>query len=404
MRKLRGIRATWRWFAVILPHDYIVATVLVGMIGISLFADVVRAVPPGQGDPIEMMMYICAISWGFVRAFSLNPVFDSEYRDWLASTPWRRGMPLPFGSVLPALQDLVALLLLFGWSVAVRLDHPGLTVGAYVLGWCFAACLAMLVSRETTGFAAAFLLPGLLLVWNAPLLISALLTAATAAASIGLWRSLGRFPWKDGLTPEERAAQNRRAAPDPSDRQGAAKLQRLGWPFARLGPPERRAEALATGAEKRLSLDAALGCLLVVWMFRCIAGTPAPNPQGREAVLLTTYLGLSIACVGLRTALMLYCQPPLNLWGQIASFRPIIPSYHSMLLNPVGTAIIAVLGPLLLNRAGLSLENNLSLSAVAVLLSQAVLGPELHRWRLTCAQRAPEPFQFGSSEILVRVK
>jgi hypothetical protein len=52
-------------------------------------------------------LVLCAGSYGLGRVAATHPIFNTPYRRWLMTTPWRRGLPLPLGEVSLTTGDAV---------------------------------------------------------------------------------------------------------------------------------------------------------------------------------------------------------------------------------------------------------------------------------------------------------
>ncbi len=90
---------------------------------------------------------------GFAVAFyvayrvSFHPVYRSDYRTWLANTPWNASKPLPLGPVHLIPQDLavLALLLLLMHTVG---RQPLLLIFGFFFAYQLALALTVLIAGE----------------------------------------------------------------------------------------------------------------------------------------------------------------------------------------------------------------------------------------------------------------
>ena len=76
--------------------------------------------------------YVTAAYWGFGalwlaawRLWTRHPFYKSAYRNWLRSTPWQPGMPLPKGSPMPGLAEAVLITLAVMASAEERRSSSG---------------------------------------------------------------------------------------------------------------------------------------------------------------------------------------------------------------------------------------------------------------------------------------
>ncbi len=395
MRRTNWPRAVAQWLRLVAPPAWTFATLVIFLVFFEA-ACVAAAIFENDWETARRMhlmrdalLTAAAGMYGVYRVWQSHPLFQNEYREFLARTPWDRNRPLPLAPLHLVPQDIliVALLLL------PLLFRPLLSPAAIVTGFLFAylAFLALaLVGTNQPWFAwlAIFAL-GLsmrLAEWNA---WAALLVVLLAYPLVwhGVWRSLAAFPWDDPAsrrwpdlrrklltTPQADRARRMENETQPVELTGL-------WPWNVLSVdrPERNllgAHAWAWAAQAGW------------WTYALAARIPEPATpaQVAEAHSLTTFgLLVAAAACGL-VRLVTYIgghRSPLNLWGRIASGRFIIPAYDVVAVTPLAVLLLGVVAYPTLAWLGLSPAMGAGVTT-ALLLGLSLTGaPRLRRWQLT---------------------
>lgn len=153
-------------------------------------------------EPVLGLILALALAIPCVRAISFHPIFQSNYREWLEATPWRRGLPLPLGSIHPSVGELWCYGVLLAIALALR-PYSGLTVSqvfaAVLFPFMGMAGLWTLANTRTgeRGLAAVALAipPIAVTLIHVPRIAWVLLIACPIVAYVGVYRSLALFPW-----------------------------------------------------------------------------------------------------------------------------------------------------------------------------------------------------------------
>jgi hypothetical protein len=331
--------------------------------------------------------------FGFIRVLRHHPACSKSYLNYLATTPWQRGRPLPLGPVRLASQDLAVVGLLtavivVGNRLPLYLPAVGFLVGYLIcLGWMFL--------RTGPWWAAWTIAFGLGLAlrlawWNA-WAAAAALAVTVAASQCGLWQSWLAFPWANELQPTRRKlfdpdidpliARKRRERDRPFDAETT-------WPLAglRFSLPERSLNPT----------KAWLSAALVGWWMYAVAG-PLPH----DPVDVHKFAGLMFTACAVVLALgriVLYVashHPPISIWGRFATRQYLIPAYDVVFVTPliVATMGLPCYGALYL--AGVPAITSAAITSTLLIGLACTGGPRLRAWQLT----APSRLVFTSTSV-----
>jgi hypothetical protein len=360
-----------RWLCLVLPSGWIVALFMLFL----LIEEVIWLwLAYTTGDTcallqqrLAMVGSVC-VGYAVFRIMAFHPLFRSEYRKWLESTPWSSPKPLPVGPVHLVVQDLVVLGILFAllhtWHMDV-LDVLVVFAGAYQL--------AVAASLWPTGlrwrcYTILFVL-GLVVRFNQnPLVALVVLVALYPFTRLAVRRCLERFPWQ---LPHWWPRFDLK--PNGTQEQRKFGQSNLGWPYDLLRPIKPRLEiTLADGT--------ALSVLLGWWAYAIAANISNDGQQGTAVVAHAIVLGAAL------TRLMIYCQNywwPISLWGRLWTGRWIIPRYDRVLVAPLLAVALHFVGmfALLTLRLEFSVWIAITLAVpIWILLNGR---PKLFDWQLT---------------------
>lgn len=309
---------------------------------------------PGKvgGMPSYVVLLFVAGLYGFGRVVRFHPELLPRYKPWLATVPWRPGMPLPLGPVHPVGRDLLvlvplALLAQFAsggsWAVPLLVFGVAYLVPMWVAflgrGW-WACALAV-------GFAGLVRAAG-----DVPV-TAAIVVAMLAAALLGLRQSMPRQELKPDTKPSAAG---------------------LGSPFEELAPvPPPTPVPLA---------HAAAYAGLAGWWVYCVVAVVWPDANRVSTVLVTSAL-CTMAAVQRLVVYLAGSAPPLDLRGRWTTGRWVLPGYDHILIAPLVVLLVAISLPPALAQAGLPVAVLAGVSSTAVLLLAIILPPTRARWRLT---------------------
>jgi hypothetical protein len=300
------------------------------------------------------------------------------YRNWLESTPWCAGKPLPLGPPQLVLADALGLLAL--GAAAWRLGGMP-PLGLLLMLWLFFAPYLILLAfalwltgEAYVGFAVLAMVGLTVRLGLGPhAAIPPILLAGYGLAYLGYRRSLRRWPWparslfvydlyRTGLKPN----------PD------APPSGRFGWPFERLAPQFPLAPASIPTREAIL-----VPILVGWWVYASLALKPAAGPHTVSIVFM-------VASLGSLLRLLLYVpgyEPPVSFLGRIATNRLIIPSFDQVFVTPLVAFAMSLAVPFWLGGSGVPWEAGTSIALTVVLLVLFLGGPSRQRWWLTAQAR-----------------
>jgi hypothetical protein len=326
-----------------------------------------------------------AFFYGLYRVRCFHPNLHSDYRNWLAQTPWKHPQPLPLGPVLLAWQDailigtvMVIAVSLYGWSGSVLLLEL----------FFFAYFLALIVALATTEerpamYAMTFGIGAMILTSKSELQYFLWCAFTYAAGWMGLRRSWKRFPWSFDSSILIAGDKSRRST----------NKSELGWPFKSLSPEP--APEFLPPVQRAIAISLLAGWLVyaVVTWFVEMAGQRRPvegPPHGLAALFVVPWFVLAriVACDPATYV------PPISLAGRIRTGQWIIPGYDQVFIAPaLALSVLAFLPPTLAAlHMGLGICNGATVT-VAVLIT-CTLGPSRRRWILTGSHRI-SPGNFG---------
>jgi hypothetical protein len=346
-------RATLGWLHAVLAPNVICLLFVVGVTIVALWVLAMHYAFHARymyslGRPSEMMnLFIVLISamtayYGLMRSTNFHPALDYRYHEWLRSTPWTPGSPLPEGPLAPVWQDAVVLTAatLVTASFADQTANPvaatlgpclGMAIGL-ALGWT----IANVVTRNLIAAYGAFL--------TAPLALHATMhygeasfavaaVAAAIVAYLGVAAGLRSYPWT--IFPKDK--QYFRKVLNPyGERTLNWKLNAdVGWPYAQLLSPP----ADCRFSRRRAATEAIIAAAWASALTRLI-------PLQNQSVAWGAVAQLTMITMIFKLAanLPLLC-PKFCLGERIFKLRPIIWRHDRILVEAlavgVGVAIVA---------------------------------------------------------------
>lgn len=348
-----------------------------------------------------------AFLYGIYRVMKSHPYAMPRYRDWLASTPWSYGKPLPLGPVRIVWEDFLILTCLASIAVIAHThvsqavlvrqaifpenlyDLIGVIVFAFFLGRTL--CLAGTIAENNYYIAPVFFLAPLIIyphfnLWMG--MISLLLIYLIVA--IGVRWTLSRFPWE---LPRWKQSTRELLLQD-TFKQGL-----IGWPYRDIGPPRKDIDTLDLRAAVTLSALAAWWTFSFIhggvvfaelstgfsWqeLISAISETPVNNIHYNGVFWLAWWVVVVVIAAGRTIAYMLGTWPPISLLGRIATGRLIIPGYDKIFVAPIILLAYGWAGPSALFATGLSPLAIPAVSLFGLLMLGMTLGPSREAWYFT---------------------
>lgn len=326
-------------------HFYIVSIILVGllfgfgMIQMGYLVVRYKISLTFLTDPLLAIACLTAWSYGSGFAAYCHPVFDSEYRKWLATTPWTPAHPLPRGPLIDLRTDaivIVALSLLCIPSAYLRQDYLQLLSAPLILvffGKLMVWFWANVRTAQWNDVYGALAIPLLLLflpfsVWTvAPIAIATLVVSWN-----GVNRSLQRFPWSGDYS---EAFLTSGETPYSADYQRAASV---GWPYAQLllDPVKD------VSPRRRLWIE---NLIIAGWVGLLLSRLPYGDQQAWGMVALW----FVIAGIAMASYRLVACRPAICgqlCWGlRRATGRWIVPRHDHIFLGPMLIMLLAIAAP-----------------------------------------------------------
>lgn len=314
---------------------------------------------------LRVINVVVLIAWGVVyglyRSIAFHPVWRAPYRNWLAVSPWRPGLPLPLGPVHLVWQDALFMAVLVALAVIVSHAHPAIPLIAVLGGYLLGMTANLIRTRQPRSVLVILaIIPLTWYVWDRPWLILLVTAVGWLIGTWGLQRSWRSLPW--GLLDDPS-----RAKPDSAS---------LGWPFDRLNAHEPRAPIRTRSVM--------IGALLVGWyvfsFFHCY-----DEPGWRKAETITMGIVMFGFVVAFVRALV-YCggrHAPLPLRARIRLGRLLLPGYDRALVAPLLTATTAIAGPVVLGAFKLYDPLTGGIMTAVLLMMGFGLPPTLRKWQLT---------------------
>src|SRR5262245_39521995 len=131
---MNGVWHCWhrwhRWLRLVWPPGILVVLLMVPFVFTELFALWTAAelnawsILPTLHLPRDWCLLFAAATIGAVRVLMTHPIFQDEYREFLARTPWDRTKPLPLGPVHIVPQDALPAGSLLALMAFQPLLHP----------------------------------------------------------------------------------------------------------------------------------------------------------------------------------------------------------------------------------------------------------------------------------------
>jgi hypothetical protein len=374
-----------RWMRQVLPRDTLVATA----VGCDVLVELVYLWIAWRFGGVDesffakvrlIVQVVAATSYGVYRVGTFHPACDSDYRQWLRTTPWTPRSPLPMGPVHVVPQDIV---LICASMLLCRVEDWRVLYipTAFFCAYCATlATFTWATGQKVLAYALGAGLGGVVFGIQYP--VAAFGAAVTTAllAPVAIRASLRSFPWE---LPGYLAAKSFQQHIEDQQQ------QRIGWPFDVFTPQPPKAWVSWTDG-LGVSLLAGWWYLAFYWqaefgakpfLWLIVAFTSGIGGLVRLGVYATNH------------------RPPISFWGRFATLRPWQRGYDEIVLSPALATIVGVCGLTLTVMAEnpgarlamqlptwlplLTAPGGLALSIGILLLG----GPGLERWRLSGRHR-----------------
>lgn len=299
-------------------------------------------------EPQDWMLKIFLVYMGLARVFGPHPDGKPRYRNWLKTTPWHPGMPLPLGPITLNFYDLV-LLAVTGFMFTKLGMHAELSILLFGVAYTIAVMLKLLSTGPARiDYLLSFGL--LLMVWVLPdVRVAALiLVAMYPVEHWAIRHSLKSFPWEPQVP--------KHYVP-------------LGWTFERLGPEPVKVRVPFFDA---LIVSLLFGGCVYVTLSKSFADAR----QTIEGCLV--FAGFTAALI--RFLIYFGGTSNLGLFSRLVTGRLIIPGYDQIFVAPILIGGLLVAASVAVQRPIEPVEAGAFGSLIVLVLLG--MGPSLRRFRL----------------------
>jgi hypothetical protein len=329
--------------------------------------------PDSLYRPQQIVLGFATVAYAAYRVLAFHPFYRPGYRNWLMTTPWAWGKPLPAGPIPLVWEDavIVAAACLPAWVQGTV--HPLGTISLLLGVYLFALAQTFWTTGAwAAGYAVLFGVGlGMRLCREAPAVHASAMMMAYAVGMLGLRRSLRRWPdwsyWQDSMSPQAQS--------------GGTSSAQLGWPYDRLGPK------FTQGGGGVRAIDGILGGLLAGWALHAV-GAVFDNLEVYVALVQATVFQFILIGPGARvSAYVTGYAPPISLGGRFRTFRWIIPSYDQVFVTPLVAMFAGLLAFAGAKSLGWPPDVVVPVTATLSLWALLLGGPPRRRWWLTARHR-----------------
>ena len=318
-----------------------------------------------EGVTSFRLVFICfsAVMYGVFRVSSFHPALNKQYMVWLWLSPWTPDKPLPHGPVRLCLVDVVVI----GFHLLLAYLNDDFLFVMPLLFFLAAYLVKLMIGLVEFGQGEMlaigfFLAPFAVYPFKDIYVGLAVLCLIYCIGCYYSGRSLKR-PWKIWYWKSD-AEWHKQLVTMSLD----AKI--IGWPYKAL--------RIDVGNFSVSIIESVQISLFVGWYVHVILWL-------LEVTFLYGFLAVVVVVLALCRLASYVSEhlPPISLFGRIATGRLIICGYDKILLAPLCSAGVGLVGPVVLGQAGvgsnLSMELSLSFSIFLLL----ALGPSRQQWELT---------------------
>jgi hypothetical protein len=282
-----------------------------------------------------------------------HPQFKPAYRQWLMTTPWTSGMPLPLGRVTIDWTDALRLtvIVVTGWL------HSGISpmqaMIAYFLAYVAVAGFALLMTVHTAAVPLAF--GGAVAAWLIPESTPTFFVAAALfiVANLLVWRSLWAFPWGDPPTRTSNVGP--------------------GNPFQQLSPKQSRLH---------LSISEGILLSLLVGCWACALMSHVPLRMKIADLLGIMFWSAGAVAFGRLFFYIAQGVAPISIAGRFVTGRIIIPGHDKIFVAPLCAVAVVAIIPQSLRHLGLPWHLWFGITTTFFTAALLCIGPTLPNWRL----------------------
>lgn len=373
----------WIW-AVLPPGIYLIGALALYLVptgiatSLSWFSDhrpaAEKSVFPLMTELTGLLGAI-AVSYGAFRGSAFHPAHRPKYREWLVTTPWRVGLPLPIGPLHLVVQDVLYVGILTALS-RLHADVPWSAIpGVFLFGYLFTIATGLVgTGQYRHAYVAALVLSGVLTLKSHYLAVLLILAGLYPILWHGVDQSLRVINFWDS----ESLRQLQIAFSRTTRLQEVSRTKLLGWPFERLAPQ-------SDPNPIRGGWIIAVAFLAGWWSFVMLSFLPPSVRRvdeivGPLAILAAVVVGF--ACLRVARYVVGYL-PPINLLGRLFTFRWIIPGYDVIFLAPLLMAALYALSLWIIVEFNVPIRLGLPITVFLEALAFLACPPSLHRWRLT---------------------
>lgn len=297
--------------------------------------------PPLGLDSSNFGRPILLICWSYAifRAWRFNPLLNTQYRNWLAMTPWDRSKPSPLGPMMLSWEDIVFLspfvlagVWCFGWREIEWVIWPILII------YTSFTILSVFFSKNLGWL-------GVLLLISLPIYVPAFaykyfgfMRFLLATHYIVAWISMREYVRTiPGLQSQWIA--------DPQAALLKSARECVQWPLRSIAPDDRKS------IDSPSTLAIVLLCAMGSWWFMIVLGCAELEPGTKEfspSCYGLWLLGAAAIIIPLAVRLVEF-RSPLNPLVRLFTLRVIVPRYDYVFVTPLIAGVILYSAPWLFN-------------------------------------------------------
>lgn len=326
-----------------------------------------------------------AIIFGLYRSGAFHPIFQNDYREWLAQTPWSHEKPLPRGPVYLVAQDFLILCMISSLSYFHDPELWLITPSLFLIAHSLMCLMSFILTQEYRyAYVITFLLPSLLYLYESPGLSFISVAIIAIISHWGLRKAMRTFDKWSG-------EQNHFLQTNSQLAKEMRLKNILGWPHDSMGP-------ISSPKNPTLGWAIALALQAGWWSFSVILQI-SDRPE-----FLSLIIGIGIGlwvCSFIPTSRCLSGHaPPINFWGRMRTGRWIIPSYDKIFLSPLVVSCCLTLATCMTLYFPQSLAIIFGVAATFYVFFTIYFTPDLDEWRLTGNHCIHPGFGINKTELV----
>lgn len=371
-----------KWFTLLLAGCYFISIVVTQFV-LYWFDLYDIQEETGLAHLPSFCLSLFAMLYGCYRCFAFHPIYQDDYREWLAQTPWSYTKPLPRGPLFLVAQDFLILGIISLLSYCHSSEHWHLTPALFFTAHYLMCLISFLLIRKfRSAYVLTFVFSSLLYFHAMPVLLLISVAIMSIISHLGLRESLLTFDKWSGEIPYFLQTNNQTA-------KELARNNTLGWPYDLMGP-------VSSPAKPNREWTIAIALLTGWWSFSVIQQIT----DGPEFLWLMISIGLWVVSFVPTSKCLSGHASPINIWGRIRTGRWIIPGYDKIFLSPLVVGFFLALSACLAIFSPQAVALNSGITAMLSVFFTIYLSPDLNEWRLTGHHRISPGFGINMTELV----